>query len=135
MFSIVTTVCQKKIYSTVLIIFLKIIVGSSVSPQLLAELQIQYIVLIYEKQSRMAFRYSYLIWYFIFYETILNGFRSMFVAFLKDQSSWHKPKSVKLCFCLWYQLKLSGVWFDLSLIYCFTWPRIRMVVVFHSCFQ
>ena len=101
------TVCQKYIYfSTVLIIFLKIIVGNSVCPQLL-ELQLEYIVLIYEKQTRVAFMYGHLTWSFTFYETILNVFRSIFVAFLKDQSTWHKPTSVKLCFCLWYKLKLS----------------------------
>lgn len=131
-----TTVCQKKIYSSaVLIILLKIIDGNSVCPELLEELQLEYIVLISKKQTGLAFMWSHLIPCFIFYETVLNVFRAMVVAFLKDQSTWHKPKSVKLCFCLWYKLKLSRVWFDLSLIYCFTWLSVRVAVVFHSCFQ
>lgn len=50
MFSIVTTVCERIHFSTALIIFLKTIVGNSVCLQLLEELQLEYIVLIYKKQ-------------------------------------------------------------------------------------
>lgn len=96
MFSIVTTVCERIYFSTALIIFLKTIVGNSVCLQLLEKLQLEYIVLIYKNQIWRGFYiYSFNIMFHILWNN-RNAFISMFVAFLIDQSTWHRQKPVKL---------------------------------------
>lgn len=52
-------------------------------PQPLEKLQVEYIILIYRKQTKVAFICSHVIWCPIFYEIMLNVFRAMFVAFFQ----------------------------------------------------